>query len=59
MINIFGILMLNAIYICYNTYKNSQKDDEINELKLKIYTLENELLKRNEFIANELQKDYN
>lgn len=59
MINIFGIIVLNAIYICYNTYKNTQKDEEIKELKSKIDSLEHELLKRNDFIANELHKEYN
>lgn len=58
MVNIFGVILLNTLYICYNLYKRSEKDDQIRELQSKVFYLENELLKRNEFIANELQKEF-
>lgn len=58
MVNIFGVILLNTLYICYNFYKVSEKDYIIKELESKVVYLENELLKRNEFIANELQKEF-
>lgn len=62
--NILGILVLNSVfnYAVYKFYlykMEKEKDDKISELQCKIGTLEKQLLEKNDFIAKELQSEFN
>lgn len=62
--NVFGIIIINTIfnyivYKCYNYHQSQEKDHQIQNLLKKIDNLEDQLLKKNEFIARELENEMN
>ncbi len=67
--NTFGIIILNTIfnYLVYKYYNNTftnesqmqEKDQTINELLERINSLEEQLLRKNDFIARELRNEIN